>query len=184
MRPGGGKAKGSAFEREVGSELSLWLSCGEKDDLFARTVLSGGQFTNANSTRGVPGDLMGASALGFSFLEYFVIECKHHRDIDLSGFLVKSSGSFLHKVWEKNEKDARKVKRRSLIIAKQNRIEPFVFIDGHTYELADKARYRICRMNWHLLHQGAIAMVSLSEWREGVKAKRFLELVKNAPPRD
>ena len=41
MRPGGGKAKGSSFEREIARILSLWWSKGTRDDIFGRTMSSG-----------------------------------------------------------------------------------------------------------------------------------------------
>jgi hypothetical protein len=85
------KNKGSAFEREAGKQLSLWLTAGERPDTFSRNVLSGGSFTNAElrgekSSR-MPGDLMAAHPLAFAFLSQFSVECKHYEDIGLDAYL-------------------------------------------------------------------------------------------------
>ena len=45
MRKGGGKEKGSSFERLVCKRMSMWLSKGERDDLFWRSAMSGGRAT-------------------------------------------------------------------------------------------------------------------------------------------
>ena len=37
MRSGGGKQKGSAFEREICKKLSLWFTENERDDIFFRS---------------------------------------------------------------------------------------------------------------------------------------------------
>ena len=47
MRKGGGKAKGSSFERLICKELSLWITGGEHQDVFWRSAMSGGRSTVA-----------------------------------------------------------------------------------------------------------------------------------------
>jgi len=42
MKKGGGKNKGSSFERKICKELSLWWSGGKSDSIFYRTGGSGG----------------------------------------------------------------------------------------------------------------------------------------------
>lgn len=45
MKRGGGKNKGSSFEREIAKTLSLWISKGETDDIFWRSTTSGARAT-------------------------------------------------------------------------------------------------------------------------------------------
>jgi hypothetical protein len=47
MRKGGGKQKGSQFERDVCRELSLWVSHGKQEDVYWRSAMSGGRSTVA-----------------------------------------------------------------------------------------------------------------------------------------
>src|SRR5581483_12100766 len=87
MRKGGGKEKGSQYEREIGYKLSLWLSNGARKDILCRTVGSGAQFTFSKSVRGIPGDLRSQHELGDLFCQKFVLECKHWKDLELIRFL-------------------------------------------------------------------------------------------------
>lgn len=96
MRPGGGKYKGSGFEREIGAALSTWLSNGERDDLVTRTVISGGQFTQSAKSgklRGVPGDLMSSHPVANQFFEQFVMECKFWKYLPLFELLFPRPGN-------------------------------------------------------------------------------------------
>lgn len=80
MRPGGGKSKGSAFEREIARILSLWWSKGERDDVFARTMSSGAWGTQrakaGKKTFGQHGDLQAIDPIGQPFISACCIELK------------------------------------------------------------------------------------------------------------
>ena len=84
MKQGAGKQKGSSFERKICKELSLWITDGERDDLFWRSSNSGGRATivAVDGTRHTQsGDISAIHPLGHAFTETFVVECKHHRCI-------------------------------------------------------------------------------------------------------
>jgi len=80
MRPGGGKAKGSSFEREIARVLSRWWTGLERDDVFARTMSSGAWGTQramrGRSTFGQYGDLQAIDPIGQPFLDVCCIEIK------------------------------------------------------------------------------------------------------------
>jgi hypothetical protein len=116
MRPGGGKEKGSNYERDIGAKISLWISGGERKDLLCRTVLSGGQFTMSSS--GNAGDLMGQHILAIPFCSKVIIECKSWKDLELVKFLVK-------------EGELYKVGKTWWLVCKQNRSSDLVFMSDN-----------------------------------------------------
>jgi len=75
-----GAGKGSAYERELAKELSLWWSDDRRDDLFWRSSQSGGRATqrakSGKTTVNACGDLAAQDAEGQKFLDLFTIEIK------------------------------------------------------------------------------------------------------------
>lgn len=75
-----GAAKGSAYERTLAKELSLWWSQGQRDDLFWRSSQSGGRATQrakqGKKTANACGDLCAQDADGQKLLDLFTIEIK------------------------------------------------------------------------------------------------------------
>ena len=179
MRQGGGKAKGSEFERWTGKRLSIWITEGRRDNLFSRNVLSGGAHTLTVLKGGIaniPGDLMAASPLAFNFLSVISVECKHHQDIDLDVFLrdVKRT-SFLYKTINVTSKQAHDQGLSFMVIAKENRHEPLVFME-HTLG-------RQCTVDttsfpngfhYHVLCNDKIIMFPFSDLIRLVSAKQFI----------
>lgn len=121
MRPGGGKGKGSQYERDVGYKLSLWLSKGERKDILCRTVGSGAQFTascSRDQLRGIPGDLRSQHELGNLFCEKYVIEAKFWKDLELHKFL--NGEGDLYGALEKVSKEGKDLNKSWMLICKQN----------------------------------------------------------------
>lgn len=121
MRPGRGKAKGSAFEREVCRKLSLWVTHGEKDDCFWRSAISGGRATVAKRKGKIvrqDGDICAVAPEGHVLTNFWFIECKHVKKLDLEQFLVKGDG-LLATFWRKALSQCGQ--KIPVIIAKQNR---------------------------------------------------------------
>lgn len=101
MRPGGGKAKGSQFERDVARRLSLWWSEGTDPNCLWRTHSSGG-FGTVAKVEGQYGDISGINALGMEFSpKLFVVECKNYKEIDFSCGLGRSTSSIILQWWTK-----------------------------------------------------------------------------------
>lgn len=114
--------KGGSHERAIGKKLSLWISHGEKSDLFTRNVLSGGSFTHAAKkgiVRGTPGDLAAAHPAAYAFLQLFEVECKHWRDVHADAILWMNKGELL-RVLAKLETRAHASHRSFFLIARQN----------------------------------------------------------------
>src|ERR1700726_4969976 len=80
MRSGGGKSKGSGFERQVCRQLSLWITHGRHQDTLWRRGLSGGRGA-VNRKLGIGnrtqcGDISAVSPEGHKLTDLFVVECK------------------------------------------------------------------------------------------------------------
>lgn len=124
MRPGAGKSKGSAFEREVCRRLSLWLSQGQRDDLLWRSAMSGGRATVQFKTGKVnltqSGDVSAIGQEAYSFCEKIFTEIKHYADLSIGrGFLCHTGN--LVTFWHIAVREAAKYGKSPLLVARQNR---------------------------------------------------------------
>ena len=183
MRKGGGKDKGSAWERESGKALSLWLTRGEKPDIFARNVLSGGAFTVAQgrgvSSSRMAGDLMAAHPLAFRFLSRYIVECKHLASLGLEQFLFDTSRtSPLSKIVMYARGQANQAGLDYLLIAKQNRRDALVIADGATgtrlIASAIPSHRAQLPPHHHLLHARSIFVMSLDQMCSRIDPDLFL----------
>ena len=130
MRKGGGKAKGSAYEREICKLLSRWVSHGKHDDLFWRSAMSGGRATVAKK-KGVDirqtGDICSVSPEGHALTNLFYLECKFYRDLQIDSFIFEDRGK-LAEFWRVAKSHARDHKLSPMLIAKQNGRKPLVIV--------------------------------------------------------
>lgn len=122
MRKGGGKAKGSSFERQICKELSLWISGGEFADIFWRSAMSGGRSTVAmkkgTKLSAQAGDVSSIHSLGNEFIDRFMIEAKFYKTLNYES-LIKGKGNLLA-FWQRATHDAKLHGKKPLLIAKQN----------------------------------------------------------------
>lgn len=128
MRSGGGKGKGSSYERDVCRKLSLWVSGGVAIDLFWRSAMSGGRATVAHRKGQVvrqAGDITAVRPEGHGLTDRFFIECKHYRKLDIEAFFLTGKGR-LAKFWRATVREAKKHKRHPVLIARQNRTEDLI----------------------------------------------------------
>lgn len=133
MKPGSGKAKGAEFERAVCEKLSLWISHGERDDLFWRSAMSGGRAT-LKSKKGAQnitqvGDITALSDKSFIFSSYFSVECKFYADLNIQQGLFKGTGNIAN-FWRHHSQACAKIDRIPLMVVKQNRL-PAVCISDY-----------------------------------------------------
>jgi len=133
MRNGGGKQKGSAFEREVCVKLSRWITDDVQDDVFWRSAMSGGRATVQKQRGGrllknQVGDISAIDPVGHAFLDQFAIECKHYASLDFQGLLT-GKGKLLQ-FWATISNEARDHRKLPVLIAKQNRIDPIICLSS------------------------------------------------------
>lgn len=121
MKRGGGKSKGSTFERKVCSMLSNWVSDRADADLFWRSSISGGRATVAKRKgRSIKpaGDICAVSPAGHVLTERFFIECKHYKNLQIDRFFIGTGK--LHQFWKHAAKQANDHDRAPMLIARQN----------------------------------------------------------------
>jgi len=129
MKRGGGKQKGSAFERVVCKQLSLWVSHQQREDCFWRTAMSGGRATLHGATKvRQAGDITAVAPEGNELVHRYVIECKFYRDLQLVAFLLFNKGK-LAGFWKVVCAEANRHGKRPMLIAQQNRLPTLVLMD-------------------------------------------------------
>jgi hypothetical protein len=134
MRKGGGKQKGAEFERKVCKQLSLWISDGERQDIFWRSAMSGGRATVAlksgEKLASQAGDISAIDALGQKFIETFVVECKFYQVISFDDLIYRNK-SGIPKFWNQCANDAHKHNKKPFLVVKRNNQKPLLCI-GYT----------------------------------------------------
>lgn len=150
MRPGGGKKKGAGFERQVCKILSLWVSAGEREDLFWRSAMSGGRATvqirkgRRNQTQ--LGDISSIHPMGDSLTSRFIVECKFKQKLDVDLCAFKHAGA-LFKFWRKHQELAHANKKGPMLIIRQNTYEPMMIIDSHSLHLLQLSHHYVLHDN-------------------------------------
>lgn len=139
MRAGGGKSKGSSFERECCKELSLWISSGKEEDAFWRSSMSGGRSTVAlksgKSLGAHAGDISATSEIGHKLTNKFLLECKAYADLQMENiFYNDAKGNYL-KFWNKLVVDSATFNKYPMLITKQNRCETLIAVNHDGYDL-------------------------------------------------
>ena len=137
------KAKGSAFERQISAQLSLWWSDGKRDDIFWRSSSSGARATSRaqknKTTANSAGDLCYLDRDGSSFISYFAVEIKRgYTAFDVQRVLDREDGtkpSILEQWIEQAAKSQEDAGAYSwLIIAKKNRAKTLAILPEFEYK--------------------------------------------------
>lgn len=131
-----GKAKGSAFERVICKKLSLWVTDGERQDVFWRSAMSGGRATVANRLQnGImvrqAGDICAVGPEGHAFVTAWYVECKAYRTLNIDCFVLKGTGN-LARFWKVTCREAHKYGRSPMLIARQNMM-PVIVVSQHKH---------------------------------------------------
>lgn len=156
MIPGGGKQKGSAFERKICKDLSLWITNGLQEDVFWRSAVSGGRSTVA-SRKGKrfanqAGDISSVHPAGHALIDAFVIECKNYKDLRIAGLLTKTGK--LVEFWDTLKQEAQHYEKLPMLIAKQNQLPVMVCLTAAGVAGLDLYRHRtLCapRLDMHVV---------------------------------
>lgn len=126
-----GKQKGSAFERKVCKQLSLWVSGGKHEDLFWRSAMSGGRATVARKSgkdhARHAGDISATSPEGHALTDLWYVECKSYRDLAIMSAMLSGAG-LLAKFWREAVEQAAHYKRMPMLVVHQNQQPTIVLI--------------------------------------------------------
>ena len=133
MRKGGGKGKGSQFERDVCVALSRLVNPGGDDTIFWRSAMSGGRAT-VQGRKGIKnktqlGDITCVHDKGNFLTNYFIVECKFYSKLDTQSFLFSGKG-ILAQFWRKLNLECTTNDRVPMLIAKQNRMSTLLLVNS------------------------------------------------------
>ena len=130
MRAGGGKNKGSEFEREICRKLTKWLFGYEKPEKFWRTSASGAKATMAmrrGQATKMHGDIMSIDREAEFFTNHFYLECRFYQDVDILDML--SAQGLVYKWWfDDCVEKARACNKVPMLIFKKNRSKVYVML--------------------------------------------------------
>lgn len=122
-----GKSKGSAFERQVAKDLSLWWTKGERDDIFWRSQTSGARATQrkkqGKSTANQDGDLTAMDVIGQPLISKLSIELKcGYPAFNLEGVVnrPRAKKTVLREFLEQCKREVEGTDRLWWLIVKQN----------------------------------------------------------------
>jgi hypothetical protein len=120
------KAKGGKFERDVCKALSLWISGGQRQDLYWRSAMSGGRSTVAakggRKLNAQCGDITSVDPLGNILTDACYFECKHLKHFSLDDLVKENAGrNSLMTIWYKTRHEAERYNDRNpVLIFRQN----------------------------------------------------------------
>jgi len=124
MKQGRQKTKGNAFENKVAKDLSSWLTDGSREDVLIRSQNSGGRATVLNYSGknfvSQAGDITAVDQEGFSLMDTFIIECKHHKNLYLDSLVFNSRKDGIIAHWKKLLDECSTFSRNPMYIARQN----------------------------------------------------------------
>jgi hypothetical protein len=129
MKKGGGKSKGSAFEREVSRYLTRWLSGQEKEYFFYRSPGSGGVATVIQENKEITGDIIAVKPEAKFFTDKFSVELK--TGYEGAGFHKHLKGlksNEIEEFWSQAVTDADRAEKYPMLIFKKMRCSPVVAI--------------------------------------------------------
>lgn len=131
MRKGGGKAKGSEYERQVCKQLSLWVSHGKREDLFWRSAMSGGRATvgkrSGKDLSRHAGDISATHVDGHALTDHWYVECKRYAELRMELALLEGAGP-LAGFWKEACEQATVHEKLPMLIVRQDRAIPLVII--------------------------------------------------------
>lgn len=173
-------AKGSAFERSICRQLSLWWSEGQDDNLFWRTSQSGGRATTrAKAGKRADkhcGDICALDHVGAPLLRVISWELKRGYGKATIHDLLDRPTKAKQQVYEEWIAKADRDRRRAgalywAIIHQRDRREPIMFFPGRLWVALSEAR---CL----LVHKGPFLSLNMGvDYIEGVRLQTFLECV-------
>jgi hypothetical protein len=180
MVPGGGKRKGSAFEREMCRVISLFWSNNSYKDLCWRSASSGVRGTTTSShlrskVKGYFGDLTATSPLIEPLFKVFSIECKFYAKIDVTEILRGIKNNKLLEFWTQAYRDARHSGRTPVLITKQNFLGILMIV--RTAD-AEKFLHTMDKPIKYMTIAQELSIFSLDDFLKNVNKERFIRTVK------
>lgn len=175
-----GNKKGGSFEREVSKQLSLWITNGERDDVFWRTHGSGARhtvrFQKGKETAGQDGDIQSTHPLGEEFRNIFSIECKFYKDLNLWSIITGAKDFSIYQYWKDTIEVSERVNKEPLLIAKQNN-KPVLFVVSRLMELHIRSAGLMPKFKFCLGTGEEAAAFIFDEIKENIKADVLIKKI-------
>lgn len=139
MRPGGGKAKGSAFEAKVAKLLSSALpinfikSPGSGARIGGKNFATIGQMMGVDTQKLFNADVVPVNETQVGFDFRYSIECKSYATADNFTSMVSGTAN-VYKWFEESVVDSAKIDRQPVLIFKWNNTPTFVAVLARTME--------------------------------------------------
>ena len=127
MKAGGGKAKGSGFERDVCRILTEWITGETHPEIFWRSANSGAKATmdrRVGRQAKMHGDLVAVRPEGEELMKHVIIECKFYKQGSFMEFFNEKSQ--LRSWWTQATHDATVSGKTPVLIFKFNRSPIFI----------------------------------------------------------
>lgn len=134
MKAGGGKSKGSSFERDIARYLTKWLTGQDKELYFWRSPSSGAVATINEMNGDISGDIIALKTEAKCLVDMFSIELKcGYKDADLSKHLKKTKNNTIKSFWDQCIRDSRMANGKyGMLIFKKDREPTIVGIEKDT----------------------------------------------------
>lgn len=138
MKSGQGGKKGAGMEREVCRKLSMWVTNGDRDDVFWRSAMSGGRaaigLKSGKLREAQVGDVSAVHGRGIAFLKAFLVEIKFYKNLRVESLIygLPKTGSLIQ-FWAQLVKDSSTYCKYPMLIAKQNMKPTLLIIDVTAY---------------------------------------------------
>lgn len=135
-----GKAKGSAWERELSRILTEWISGQKKELYFWRSLGSGAVATINLGNTAISGDIIPLKLEGAFFTDIFSLEAKNgYAGASFDTFLKSNKNEPLKKFWEQALRDSIQAKKLPLVIFKKKGMpNPWLGICNITFTKLEK----------------------------------------------
>lgn len=123
-----GKAKGSAWEREIAKALTMWVTGKEKPYVFWRSPSSGALATISQSLD-TSGDIIAIRPEGKFLTDIYSIEAKNgYPAASFDKHLKKTKNNDIESFWKQCVSDAEKAGKMPMLIFKKKGCQPIVGI--------------------------------------------------------
>lgn len=137
------KGKGSAFEREICKQMSLWWTHNSADDIFWRSTTSGARATqrakSGKRTSGQYGDITHIHPCGAKLMDAICFECKRGYPKASLHDALDFGGTHGEQLWVKQILQARDSWEKSgsyswALISRRDQRRAMIFIPRHLYQ--------------------------------------------------
>jgi hypothetical protein len=147
-----GAAKGSAYERTLAKELSLWWTSGRRDDIFWRSSQSGGRATQrakqGKKTANACGDLCAQNHEGQDLLDLFTIELKRGYNSYTIHDLIEGAKGGLTSFVNQSAKAASLAGTPYWLLVHKRDRKPAIYVTNHISDIHEGALKSYCFGLW------------------------------------